>query len=78
MNIAELNLKDMVTNKVVRFVRFRGGELIYVTENGFEFPVRSDEVDGAILYAEDKAGLYIKYIKRQLKLAKEAVTTEDG
>lgn len=77
MNIDNLNIKEMVTGKTVRFVRFRKGELIYQTENGFEFPVRHDEVDDAVLYAEDKAGLYLKYIKRQIKLAKMELAKED-
>lgn len=75
MNIENLNIKDMVAGKKVTFVRYRKGELIYVTDNGFEFPVRADEIDDAVLYASDKAGLYIKYIKRQLKLAKEEVAS---
>ena len=76
MNIQDLKIKDMIVGKTVKFVRFRKGELIFVTENGFEFPVRHDEVDDAVLYAEDKAGLYIKYIKRQIKLAKEELESK--
>lgn len=76
MNVENLKIKDMVVGKTVKFVRFRRGELIFETENGFEFPVRSDEVDDAVLYAEDRAGLYVKYIKRQLKLAKEELNKD--
>lgn len=78
MNIKDLSIKDMVAGKTVKFVRFRRNELIFETENGFEFPVRADEVDDAVLYAEDKAGLYVKYIKRQLKLAKEELDKEEN
>jgi hypothetical protein len=67
-----LNIKDMVgSGKKVKFIRFRKGELIYSTENGFEFPVPSDSIGDGVLYAEDQAGLYMKYIRKQIKLAKE-------
>jgi hypothetical protein len=67
-----LSMKDMVGNgKKVKFIRFRKGELIYSTENGFEFPVPLDSTGDGVLYAEDQAGLYMKYIRKQIKLAKE-------
>lgn len=63
-----LNIKDMVGNgKKVTFVRFRKNELIYVTETGFEFPVPVNDTGDGVFLAEDKAMLFMRYIRKQIK-----------
>jgi hypothetical protein len=60
-------LKEMVTdNKKVRFSRFKNDELWYKAENGFEFPVHVSEIGDAEFLAEDKALLFMRWIKKQL------------
>lgn len=60
------NLKDMIKNKTVRFLKYRKGELIYITECGFEFPVPiSDTGDGTFL-ASDKAMMFMRYIRKHI------------
>ena len=61
------NIKDMVgNNKKVKFKFYRKGELFYETEDGFIFPVPiSDCGDGTFL-AEDRAMLFMRYIRQAL------------
>jgi hypothetical protein len=49
--------------KKVRFAFFRGRELWYRHEDGFEFPVPIDDVGDAVFLAEDKAILLMRYIR---------------
>ena len=64
----EQKIKELVTGgKKVRFVRYRKGNLIYTTECGFEFPVPIEDVGDAQFLAEDKAMLFMRYIRKQLE-----------
>lgn len=62
-------IKDMVANgRKVRFTHYKSGELWYVTETGFAFPVPiADTVDASFL-AEDKAMLFMRYIKKHMQM----------
>lgn len=63
-----MKIKEMVKDgKKVKFVRFRKGELIYVTECGFEFPVPVDDTGDGVFLAEDRAMLFMRYIRKQVK-----------
>ena len=67
------SLKDMVKdNKHVKFSFYRDGEIWYETECGFSFPISGDDLKGAIFPAEDKALLYMRWIKKQLKTIEDA------
>lgn len=61
------NLKTMLKDKVVTFVRYRKGELIYVTECGFEFPVPIDDTGDGVFKAKDKAMLFMRYVRKHIK-----------
>jgi len=67
-----MNIKEMVSNnKQVTFEFYRKGELWYKTECGFLFPVPiSDTGDGTFLN-EDKAMMYMRYIRKQIEMMKE-------
>ncbi len=56
----------MVKDKVVRFRYYRDGELTYATEDGFLFPVPTEDAGGATFLAEDKAILFMRYIRKQV------------
>lgn len=58
----------MVKDKKVRFVRYKNNELWYITENGFEFPVPIYDIGDATFLAEDKAILFMRWIKNHLKI----------
>ena len=66
------SIKTMVKDKVVRFKFYREGELIYETECGFVFPVPLADVGNATFMAEDKALLFMRYIRKHLASLEEA------
>ena len=62
-----MNLKNMVSNnKRVTFVKYQKGELWYVTECGFEFPIPISDTGDAAFNPEDKAILFMRWIKKQI------------
>ena len=61
----------MVKGKVVRFKFYRKEELWYETEDGFPFPVPIGECGEATFLKEDKATLFMRYIRKQLLAVKE-------
>lgn len=68
-----MKIKDMVKdNKKVRFSFYRNGELWYNTECGFEFPVPISDVGDACFLAEDKAILFMRYIRKHITTINEA------
>jgi hypothetical protein len=61
-------LKDLVKDRKVKFSFFRDGELWYEVEGtNFQFPIGGDDLKGAIFKAEDKALLFMRWIRKQLK-----------
>jgi hypothetical protein len=66
-------LKEMVApGKKVKFAFYRDGELHYLTECGFLFAVPISDVGNATFLAEDKAILFMRYIRKQLELIDKA------
>ena len=69
------SVKAMVTgNKQVTFVHFKDGELVYVTDCGFEFPVPVSDVGTATMLANDKAIMYMRYIRKHVAMLEQART----
>lgn len=68
------SIKQMVdTGKKVRFSWFRDGELWYRTECGFSFPVPISDIGSATLLAEDKAILFMRYIRKHMNMIDSAI-----
>ena len=66
-------IKDMVSgNQKVKFTYYREGELFYTTECGFEFPVPIADTGNASFLAEDKAILFMRYIRKEMKKVEQA------
>lgn len=66
-------LKEMVVNnQKVTFAFYRDGLLWYDTECGFRFPVPIAEAGTATFLAEDRALLFMRYIRKQLATVAEA------
>jgi hypothetical protein len=63
-----MTLKDHIKGKV-RFQFYRAGHLYYQTETGITFPVPIEDIGEATFAAEDKALLFMRYIRRHLELA---------
>lgn len=61
------DVKAMVKDKHVTFVKYRKGELIYVTECGFEFPVPVADTGDGIFLAQDRALMYMRYIRKHIE-----------
>jgi len=71
--MSELNIKDLVKGTVVRFVRYRAGNLYYeVIDKNFEFPVPIEDCGEATFPAEEKAMLFMRYIRKHLEVLKES------
>jgi hypothetical protein len=63
------NLKDMVSNnKRVTFTHYFDGNLWYTTECGFAFPVPVVDIGNATFNAQDKALLFMRYIRKHINL----------
>lgn len=68
-----LTIKEMVKDhKKVRFSFYRDRELWYITEDGFEFPIPIEEIGSATFMAEDRAILFMRYIRKQLEMLEKA------
>ena len=66
-------IKEMVKDRrKVRFSFYRDRELWYATEDGFEFPVPVDEVGNATFLHEDKAILFMRYIRKHIEFLDRA------
>jgi hypothetical protein len=70
------NIKDMVKDgKQVVFTHYFDGNLWYKTECEYAFPVPVSDTGTATFAAQDKAMLFMRYIRAHLKVT-EAKTTE--
>jgi hypothetical protein len=61
-----MSIKNYVTGKV-KFLYYRKGELYYQCENGFIFPVPIDDTGDASFNSEDKAILFMRWIRKALE-----------
>lgn len=68
-----MDIKTMVGGgRKVRFRSYREGEFWYETECGFVFPVPLEEIENAEMLAEDKAILFMRYIREHAALIEAA------
>lgn len=68
-------LKEMiVNNQQVRFCFYRDGQLWYETECGFRFPVPIEDAGTATFLAQDRAILFMRYIRKQMSVMNEQVS----
>jgi hypothetical protein len=65
LEITMKTLKEMVENKKVKFEYYRDKELWYSTEDGFKFPVPIEDIGTGVFKAEDKAILFMRWIRKQ-------------
>jgi len=68
------SIKDMVKdNQTVTFQFYRDGQLWYETECGFEFPVPISEAGTATFLAQDRAILFMRYIRKHIECLKASM-----
>lgn len=60
-----MTLKDHVKG-IVKFQYYRDNNLYYITETGITFPVPIDDIGNATFLNEDKAMLFMRYIRKFL------------
>lgn len=73
------SIKDMVKdNQKVTFSYYRDGSLWYETECGFLFPVPIDDIGNATFLREDKAMLFMRYIRKYQESVKRLGETGLG
>lgn len=73
--MTDLTLKDHIKGQV-NFLEYRQGNLWYRCETGFEFPVPVDDCGEASFKVEDKALLFMRYIRRHLQTVNDAPLIE--
>lgn len=62
-----MDIKAMVSSgKKVTFMFYKQKELWYVTETGFEFPVPIEDCGDATFLNEDKAMMFMRYIRKHI------------
>lgn len=70
-------ITEMVSvDKKVRFSFFRDGQLWYVAENGFEFPVPLTDVGTATFKAEDKSVFFMRWMRKHLEYLQQSLTEQ--
>jgi hypothetical protein len=64
--LPDRSIKDMVKDSQVHFAYYRDSELWYSTDDGFLFPVPTSDVGTATFQRDDKAILFMRYIRKQV------------
>jgi hypothetical protein len=72
-----MDIKAMIAEgRRVHFLHYKLGELWYRTETGFEFPVPVRDCGDGTFLAEDKAILFLRYIRKHAAYLEEARRTQ--
>lgn len=64
-----MELKTIVKNNTVNFSHYRAGHMYYhvtVEEKTYSFPVPIEDIGDATFLAEDKAMIFMRYIRKAL------------
>ncbi len=80
MNVLKTRtIKEMVrNNQKVHFRFYRDGQLWYATECGFEFPVPIAEAGTATFFAEDRAILFMRYIRKYMEFLAKSMEQKNS
>lgn len=73
-----MNIKDLVKDKRVKFSHYKEKELWYLVDGtDFKFPVSIYDVGDATFLAEDKALLFMRWIRKHLENIQDAKEKEE-
>lgn len=61
-----IQIKELIKGNVT-FKYYRKGNLYYATETGFIFPVPISDAGDATFLKRDKAMMFMRYIRKELK-----------
>ena len=80
MNVLKTRtIKEMVrNNQKVVFRFYRDGQLWYATECGFEFPVPISDAGTATFLAQDRAILFMRYIRKYMEFLRNSMKMKDS
>lgn len=67
----------MVKDKKVTFIYYVENELWYKTEDGFEFPVPISDTGKGCFNVEDKAILFMRWIRKHLETIEKGKVSLD-
>ena len=68
-----MNIKNLVKDsKKVYFSFYKDGDLWYRHEDDFKFPVPVSDVDTATMLSEDKAMLFMRYMRKHIAVINDA------
>ena len=68
-----LSLNELIRDQKAKFQHYQCNELIYKTENDFEFPVPINDTGDGMFKAEDKAIFFMRWIKRHREFLLECL-----
>lgn len=68
----QINIKDLVKNKMAHFSHYREGYFYYKTDDNFQFSIPFEDTTGITLPAQDKAIFFMKWMKKQIDLQKNS------
>lgn len=72
------DVKDLVANgRRVAFVRYQSNQLWYVCEGGFEFPVPVDDTGDGVFLREDKALVFMRWIRKHVQFLRDATSAQN-
>ncbi len=71
-----MSIKDHIKGKV-HFVKYHDLQLWYITDDEFNFPVPTHEIGNATFLAEDKAILFMRYIRKHLDFIEKSKTIDE-
>lgn len=69
-------ITELVKGKSVKFLYYRQGNLMYQTEDGFEFPVPISDTNDATFPNTEKAVFFMRWIRKQLDLVSKKNESE--
>lgn len=73
------SIKDMVGgDRKVSFTFYRDKNLWYVTECGFEFPVPIEDIGNATFLNEDRAMLFMRWIRKHIQLVEAGQASKNN
>ena len=68
-----IRVADLVKdNKKATFQYYRQGNLMYKTDDGFEFPVPLTDTNDATFAAQDKAIFFMRWIRKQADIVNKS------
>lgn len=65
-------IKEMIKDKKVTFCYYTEGDLWYITECGFKFPVPIVDCGDAVFTKEDKSMLFMRWIRKHISYLDKA------